>query len=148
MNIRPQEVTVDGERSVRYKGSDGKMHDLAAGNGEADGGGTAQSGNIVIEVNFADDGKTYTAEELIAIVTAIMSGRGLVCISDNNWGTANERRIAFVTRIDGFEVVDGVVTIKETLNLRFSNCMDFDLDIVYFVKQVDGNYKSGYEFSK
>ncbi len=26
MNIRPQEVTEGGERSVRYKGSDGKMH--------------------------------------------------------------------------------------------------------------------------
>ena len=38
MNIRPQEVTVDGERSVRYKGSDGKFHDVAP-----DGGNTAQS---------------------------------------------------------------------------------------------------------
>ena len=26
MNIRPQEFTDGGERSVRYKGSDGKMH--------------------------------------------------------------------------------------------------------------------------
>ena len=26
MNIRPQEVTEGGERSLRYKGSDGKMH--------------------------------------------------------------------------------------------------------------------------
>ena len=30
MNIRPQEVTIDGERSVRYKGSDGKFHDFSA----------------------------------------------------------------------------------------------------------------------
>ncbi len=28
MNIRPQEVTENGERSVRYKGSDGKMHEV------------------------------------------------------------------------------------------------------------------------
>lgn len=28
MNIRPQEITLNGERSVRYKGSDGKMHDV------------------------------------------------------------------------------------------------------------------------
>ena len=47
MNIRPQEVTVDGERSVRYKGSDGKMHDIAAVNGEADGGSTAQEPLII-----------------------------------------------------------------------------------------------------
>ena len=30
MNIRPQEVTTDGERSVQYKGSDGRMHDFSA----------------------------------------------------------------------------------------------------------------------
>ena len=38
MNIRPQEVTKNGERSVRYKGSDGKFHDVAP-----DGGGTVLS---------------------------------------------------------------------------------------------------------
>ena len=31
MNIKPQEVTDNGERSVRYKGSDGKYHNIAAG---------------------------------------------------------------------------------------------------------------------
>ena len=31
MNIRPQEVTENGERTVRYKGSDGKFHNIAAG---------------------------------------------------------------------------------------------------------------------
>ena len=41
MNIRPQEVTVGGERSVQYKGSDGKFHDLAATAGG--GGGSAPS---------------------------------------------------------------------------------------------------------
>jgi len=30
MNIRPQEVTVGGERSVQYKGSDGKQHPISA----------------------------------------------------------------------------------------------------------------------
>ncbi len=30
MNIKPQEVTTDGRTSVRYKGSDGKMHSLAS----------------------------------------------------------------------------------------------------------------------
>ena len=32
MNIRPQEFTENGERSVRYKGSDGKMHGIAPAN--------------------------------------------------------------------------------------------------------------------
>ena len=31
MNIKPQEVTENGERTVRYKGSDGKFHNIAAG---------------------------------------------------------------------------------------------------------------------
>ena len=49
MNIKPQEVTTDGRTSVRYKGSDGKMHSLASsmnenGAGEpAAGPATAQS---------------------------------------------------------------------------------------------------------
>ena len=30
MNIRPQEVVTDGERSVQYKGSDGKQHPISA----------------------------------------------------------------------------------------------------------------------
>ena len=34
MNIRPQEVTEGGERSVRYKGSDGKQHPIVAGSGD------------------------------------------------------------------------------------------------------------------
>ena len=40
MNIKPQEVTENGERSVRYKGSDGKMHEVASAGG---GGGSAPS---------------------------------------------------------------------------------------------------------
>ena len=46
MNIRPQEVTVDGERSVQYKGSDGKFHGIAP-----DGGNTAQSYAVVNNPN-------------------------------------------------------------------------------------------------
>ena len=34
INIRPQEVTEGGERSVRYKGSDGKQHPIVAGGGD------------------------------------------------------------------------------------------------------------------
>ena len=42
MNIRPQEVVTDGERSVQYKGSDGKFHGIAP-----DGDNTAQSYAVV-----------------------------------------------------------------------------------------------------
>lgn len=46
MNIRPQEVVTDGERSVQYKGSDGKFHGIAP-----DGGNTAQSYAVVNNPN-------------------------------------------------------------------------------------------------
>ena len=49
MNIRPQEVTQGGERSVQYKGSDGKMHGIApAGNG----GSTVQSQDVHLKDAF------------------------------------------------------------------------------------------------
>ena len=50
MNIRPQEVTENGERSVRYKGSDGKMHGISAG---GNGGSTAQSQEVHLKDAFA-----------------------------------------------------------------------------------------------
>ena len=145
MNIRPQEVTENGERSVRYKGSDGKFHSVAPDNG---GGSTAPS-NIVLEVNFADDGKVVTAEELVAIIQGIMSGKSLVCITDNNWGSQNERRIAFLTRLKGFEIVDGVITIGNTLTFDFASMSSFgDLDQILFLKQQDGSYQLSHYFNK
>ena len=63
MNIRLQEVTVDGERSVQYKGSDGKMHNIAAGNGESDGGSTAQE-PIFIFINNETINKMVNGEVL------------------------------------------------------------------------------------
>ena len=49
MNIRPQEVTQGGARSVQYKGSDGQMHGIApAGNG----GSTAQLQDVHLKDAF------------------------------------------------------------------------------------------------
>ena len=145
LNIKPQEVTENGERSIQYKGSDGKMHNVASDNA---GGSTTQS-NIVVEYHFADDGKIVTAEELVAIIQGIMSGKSLVCITDNNWGTQNERRIAFLTRLKGFEIVDGNITIGDTLTFDFAKQSDFgDLDQVLFHKQQDGTYQLSHYFNK
>ena len=144
MNIRPQEITENGERSVQYKGSDGKFHSVAP----SGGGSTAQS-NIVLEVNFADDGKVVTAEELVAIIQGIMSGKSLVCITDNNWGSQNERRIAFLTRLKGFEIVDGEITIGDTLTFDFASMSNFgDLDQILFLKQQDGSDQLSHYFNK
>ena len=80
MNIRPQEVTENGERSVRYKGSDGKMHDIAAGNGETDGG-TAQEPLIIrFEHNFASNIVDVSAQE---VLEALLAGRRVVYIGHN-----------------------------------------------------------------
>ena len=74
INIRPQEVTVDGERAVQYKGSDGKMHDIVAGNGETDGGSTAQE-PLILECTYVPpqgmyftDGSNYTVTEIIDMI--------------------------------------------------------------------------------
>lgn len=63
MNIRPQEVVTDGERSVQYKGSDGKMHEVASAGG---GGGSAPSPAIennphVYEIVATGEFRTGTA---------------------------------------------------------------------------------------
>ena len=52
LNIRPQEVVADGQRSVRYKGSDGKFHDVASD----DGGSTVLSVEEVERVEFFSNG--------------------------------------------------------------------------------------------
>ena len=144
MNIRPQEVTENGERSVQYKGSDGKFHSVAP----SVGGANAPS-NIVLECHFADDGKVVTAEELVAIIQGIMSGKSLVCVTDNNWGSQNERRIAFLTRLKGFEIVDGEITIGDTLTFDFASMSSFgDLDQILFLKQQDGSYQLSHYFNK
>lgn len=112
------------------------------------GSGAAPS-NIVLEVNFADDGKAFTADELIAMITQIMAGKVLVCISDNNWGTQNERRIATLARVRGFEMADGVITIGNTLTFELSRPSAFgDLETVSFLKQNDGSYELSHYFNK
>ena len=71
MNIRPQEVTENGERSVRYKGSDGKFHNIAAGSQGSQQGSTptdAQTEQSVVvgNVTIENDKPTITVDELIA----------------------------------------------------------------------------------
>ncbi len=80
MNIRPQEVTVGGERSVQYKGSDGKMHDIAAGSGEAEGGNAQEPLIIRFEHNFATNIVDVSAQE---VFEALLAGRRVVYIGRN-----------------------------------------------------------------
>ena len=113
------------------------------------GGDSNAPSNIVLEVNFADDGKAFTADELTAMITEIMAGKTLVCISDNNWGTQNERRIATLARVRGFEMADGVITLGDTLTFEMSKPSNFgDLDTVMFLKQNDGSYELSHYFNK
>ena len=71
MNIRPQEVTENGERTVRYKGSDGKFHNIAAGSQGSQHGTTqtdAQTEQSVVvgSVAIENDKPTITVDELLA----------------------------------------------------------------------------------
>ena len=72
MNIRPQEVTENGERSVRYKGSDGKMHGISAG---GNGGSTAQSQEVHLKDAFAIYRNNMN----------ILGGEQIVIYKMNNW---------------------------------------------------------------
>lgn len=72
INIQPQEVTEGGERKVRYKGSDGKLHGISAAD---NGGDTAQSKSYAI-VNNPDaylivpgTEYTYNGQQLYKAVT-------------------------------------------------------------------------------
>lgn len=57
MNIVPQEVVADGERTLRYKGSDGKFHSVAP-----DGGSTALSVEEVTRTVELSMASTITAQ--------------------------------------------------------------------------------------
>ena len=67
MNIRPQEVTENGERTVRYKGSDGKFHNIAAGSQGSQQGAssTAQQSVEVGTTSVVDYRPTITVDELL-----------------------------------------------------------------------------------
>ena len=72
MNIRPQEITENGERSVRYKGSDGKMHGISA---DGSGGSTAQSQEVHLKDAFAIYRNNMN----------ILGGEQIVIYKMNNW---------------------------------------------------------------
>ena len=72
MNIRPQEITENGERSVQYKGSDGKMHGISAG---GIGGDTAQSQEVHLKDAFAIYRNNMN----------ILGGEQIVIYKMNNW---------------------------------------------------------------
>ena len=72
MNIRPQEVTENGERSVQYKGSDGKFHSVAPSH---NGGSTAQSQEVHLKDAFAIYRNNMN----------ILGGENIVIYKMNNW---------------------------------------------------------------
>ena len=100
MNIRPQEITENGERSVRYKGSDGKMHDITAGNSGA--GEPAASPATVQEPLVIDtrQGVSVTSDEVIA---ALNENRQVIYIIDDAKYTHYSRNVSIYD--DGEPVV-------------------------------------------
>ncbi|MBR5170392.1 MAG: hypothetical protein IKW85_07475 [Muribaculaceae bacterium] len=69
-NIRPLEVVEDGNRSVQYKGRDGKMHDIAPTPQQTEqqaspGSGSAEPSVVVGTVTVVDYKPTITLDELL-----------------------------------------------------------------------------------
>ena len=81
LNIKAQEIVTDGRRSVRYRGSDGKMHDLASSeNGSAEPGpaespATAQLAPLIVHV---DETSQYADVSTDEVIEAIDSGRQVI----------------------------------------------------------------------
>ena len=132
MNIRPQEVTVGGERSVQYKGSDGKMHDIAAAAGETDGG--SDYGALIVNATF--DGNEGIADkssnEVFAalnqgknIVYKITSGQYNVIIMGGlfNIGLVmddnEEQKVLTIPTPQGFNWNLGDVIVHHHFNVRY-----------------------------
>ena len=59
MNIVPQEVTKNGKRSLRYKGSDGKFHDVAEG-------GFTRQGKVDEVAGVVHAGEWVASQKLLA----------------------------------------------------------------------------------
>lgn len=69
-NIRPLEVIEDGNRSVQYKGRDGKMHDIAPAPQQTEqqaspSSGSAEQSMVVGTVTVVDYKPTITLDELL-----------------------------------------------------------------------------------
>ena len=74
INVKPQEFTENGERTVRYRGSDGKMHDIATAptGGATSSPATAQSSIYIIAEEVGENVggyfiANYTDKKLVTI---------------------------------------------------------------------------------
>ena len=65
MNIRPQEVTENGERSVQYKGSDGKFHSVAPSGGNAQSSASVSEPVFVVRPHQNETVQKLVAGELV-----------------------------------------------------------------------------------
>ena len=119
MNIRPQEITENGERSVQYKGSDGKMHGISAG---GIGGDTAQSQEVHLKDAFAIYRNNMN----------ILGGEQIVIYKMNNWAktevdvdtlmqalehnASQPVLVHFESMKDGANIVARVISLELTQN--------------------------------
>ena len=103
MNIRPQEVTENVERSVRYKGSDGKMHSLASSMNENGAGEPIAASPATVQQPLIVDSRQseITSDEVIA---ALQENRQVIYIIDDAKYTHYSRNISIYEGDDGFEI--------------------------------------------
>ena len=71
MNIRPQEVTENGERSVRYKGSDGKQHPIGA---------TAGDQPLIIQATLNQGNMSLASEATYEEISQAIDNRRIIIV--------------------------------------------------------------------
>ena len=92
MNIKPQEVTENGERTVRYKGSDGKFHNIAAGSASSSAQQSVEVGEVsenVIMLEQLQENRIYeitTQQGSCILVTSSENGDMAMQIINGNDG--------------------------------------------------------------
>ena len=100
MNIRPQEVTENGERSVRYKGSDGKMHGIAPDNQPATVLSIEEKSTTVNITNTELYNGTYSVNEfLMAHHAGKFSG---FRVTEAQYSSTQQNRIYFGNGSQGY----------------------------------------------
>ncbi len=106
MNIRPQEVTEGGERSVQYKGSDGKQHSFAE---------SGKQQPMVIQTDLNQQTMRLTTDTTYAEIRQAMDACRLIVVVINGMGYAPV--VSVIPQPDQPQVILAVVIPIEGMQL-------------------------------
>ena len=93
LNIKPQEVTTDGRTSVRYKGSDGKMHSLASSANENGVGEPVATSPATVQEPLVIDTREQVSVTSDEVIAALNENRQVIYIIEEAKYTFYSRTI-------------------------------------------------------